>query len=172
LHSISGYATQIGSPVLNQRALAGPTLDLGGPYDVVVSTTLLTQLISLAVEGLGNEHPNLIDVILAIRNGHLRLLARLLCSRGAALLVTDVVSSDTLPELVVASPDALAGLLDAALALRNFFTGANPYALAAPFRRDVVLYQAVTDVSMVEPWRWQVGPRRYYLVSALSFGRL
>jgi hypothetical protein len=166
------YATQIESPVLIQRALAGPTLDLGGPYDVVVSTTLLTQLISLAVGGLGNEHPNLIDVILAIRDGHLRLLARLLPSRGAALLVTDVVSSDTLPELVVASPDALAGLLDTALASRNFFTGANPYALAAAFRRDSGLYQAVTDVAMVEPWRWQVGSRRYYLVSALSFERI
>jgi hypothetical protein len=43
---------------------------------------------------------------------------------------------------------------------------------ATAIRRDAGVYQAVTDVSMVEPWRWQVGPRRYYLVSALSFGRI
>jgi hypothetical protein len=163
---------KIEGPVLVQRALAGPTLDFGGPYDVVVSTTLLTQLISLAVAALGNHHPNLTDVTLAIRDGHLRLLARLLRPKGAALLVTDVVSSDTLPELLVARPETLASLLNTALALRNFFTGANPYALAAACRRDVLLCKAVTNVSMVGPWRWQVGPQRAYLVVALSFRRI
>lgn len=165
-------ASQKDVPVLIQRALAGPNLDLGDPFDVVASTTLLTQLISLAVNALGSSHPNLTDVVLAIRNGHLRLLARLLRPRGIALLVTDVVSSDTLPELAIAKPDALGGLLDITLALGNFFPGADPYALAAALRRDSVLCKAATDVFMVGPWRWQVGPLRSYLVVALSFRRI
>ena len=165
-------ATQKDVPVLIQRALAGPNLDLGGPFDVVASTTLLTQLISLAVKALGSSHPSLTDVVLAVRDGHLRLLARLLRPRGIALLVTDVVSSDTLPELAVVKPEALGGLLDTTLALGNFFTGANPYALVAALRRDSVLCKAATDVSMVGPWRWHVGRRRSYLVVALSFRRI
>lgn len=157
---------------LVQHALAGPTLDLGGPYDVAVSTTLLTQLTFFAVEALGKNHPNLNAVILALRDGHLRLLARLLRPRGVALLVTDVVSSDTLPELlVVERPEALDGLLRSALTLGNFFTGANPYAVATALRRESILRKTVTDVSMVGPWRWRVEPRRAYLVVALYFRR-
>jgi len=157
---------------LVQHALAGPTLDLGGPCDVAVSTALLTQLTSSAVEALGSNHPNLNAVILALRNGHLRLLARLLCPGGVALLVTDIVSSDTLPELlVVERPEALDGLLRTALASGNFFTGANPYAVATALRRDSILGKTVTDVSMVGPWRWWMGPRRAYLVVALFFRR-
>ena len=99
------HAAQNDTSVLVERALAGPNPDLGGSFDVAISTTLLTQLISLAVEALGSSHPDLTDLVLAIRNGHLRLLTRLLRPGGTALLVTDVVSSDTLPELVAGRPD-------------------------------------------------------------------
>jgi hypothetical protein len=83
-----------GAAVLEQ-ALAGPTLAIGQPFDVVVSAGLLTQLISLPVEALEAGHPGLTPIVLAIRTGHLRLLARLLRPGGHALLITDVVSSDT-----------------------------------------------------------------------------
>jgi hypothetical protein len=175
---LSGIALDLGRGsqndvhVLAQRALAGPELELGGPFDMAVSTALLTQLISSSVDALGSTHPDLTEVVLAIRNGHLRLMARLLRPGSYGLLLTDVVSSDTLPELVAEEHEPMDGLLESALASGNFFTGANPYALAAAFCRDSILRKTVAEVSMVGPWRWQVGAHRSYLVVALAFRRV
>ncbi len=155
-----------------QRALVGPTLSIGQPFDVVVSGNALTQLISLPVTALGQHHPNLTEVVLAIRTGHLRLMARLLRPGGHAVLITDVVSSDTTPALTGATPqDLLMHSLSAALVERNFFTGVNPLALVELLRTDPVLAGVAVEGKLSGPWVWQVGSNRMYLVIALTFRR-
>lgn len=62
-----------------------PTHCLGqlpGPFDVVASTCLLSQLIKSIVDTIGEDHPQFVEVIQAIRLGHLRLLLKLLNSGG------------------------------------------------------------------------------------------
>src|SRR5947209_20163185 len=72
-------------------------LALPGPFDVVASTCLLSQLIGNAFHSIGEAHPRFPEVVRAIRLGHLRLLATLARPGGRVVLVTDVVSSDRSP---------------------------------------------------------------------------
>lgn len=138
-------------------------------FDVVVSCCLMTQLLSGVVESFGDDSPHKDFMMIAVRDGHLKLLSRLLKPGGDGLLVSDFVSSDTLPELTEAdSDDAAFELARTAIDQRNFFTGTNPWAvkdsLAKMIRED-----AKVPWSISPPWRWQIGDSRFYLVSALQF---
>jgi hypothetical protein len=142
-----------------------------GPNIQLLTHPLVTQLISLPVEALGEAHPQLTPLILAVRTGHIRLMVRLLRPGGHGVLVTDVVSSDTAPALVNASDAELPRLLGEAITTRNFFTGVNPASLAAAIRADPWLAATVTELSLSGPWRWRVALSRVYLVVALTFRR-
>jgi hypothetical protein len=129
--------------------------------DVVVSTTLLTQLIDLAAAAgaTGSE-------LLTVRDHHLRLISDLVAPRGVGMLVTDVVSSDTCPALRDTGIDGLGPLLVDCVNAGNFFTGANPFAIERRLRTDPDL--RLDRIGMAPPWRWDLGDRSY-LVSALAF---
>ncbi|GAA3350288.1 hypothetical protein GCM10020358_75610 [Amorphoplanes nipponensis] len=129
--------------------------------DVVVSTTLLTQLIDFAAAD-GATGPEL----LAVRDRHLRLISDLVMPRGTGVLVTDVVSSDTCPPLRGTGIDGLGPLLAECVNAGNFFTGANPFAIERRLRADPEL--PLDRIGMAPPWRWDLGERSY-LVSALAF---
>jgi hypothetical protein len=90
-----------------ERALEGPKIGIGQPFDVVISAGLLTQLISLPVDALGEGNASLNSVIIAVRTAHLRLMRTLLECGGHGILVTDVVSSDTIPGLSEATHETL-----------------------------------------------------------------
>jgi SAM-dependent methyltransferase len=154
-----------------ERAFTAPAPPIGQDFDVVVSCCVLTQLIALPVDALGDKHPDLTRVALAVRTGHLRLMARLLRPGGHAVLITDVVSSDTMPSLAHAAAGSLPQILAEAIADRNFFTGANPLALLALFSSDAWLCEHVVVGELIGPWAWRVGPDRTYLVVAVPFTR-
>jgi hypothetical protein len=154
-----------------ERALTAPAEPIGQDFDVVVSCCVLTQLIALPVEVLGDKHPDLTRVALAVRTGHLRLMVRLLRPGGHAVLITDVVSSDTTPSLANAANGSLPQILAEAIEDRNFFTGVNPLALLAVFSSDAWLCANVVVGELVGPWAWRVGPDRTYLVVAVPFTR-
>jgi hypothetical protein len=155
-----------------EQALEGPQLDIGQPFDVVISAGLLTQLISLPVDALGEGHSDLTPVILAVRTGHLRLICRLLEPGGHGVLVTDVVSSDTTPGLSEAAHETLPLLLREALRTGNFFTGTSPVGLVNALCTDPLLSMSIEDVQLSGPWRWCIAPSRTYLTVALTFRRL
>ena len=169
--------TGLGSEVLNgsisadaiaERALRGPRLHIGQPFDVVVSAGLLTQLISIPVEALGQGHPELTKAILAIRSCHLRLMCDLLVPGGHGVLVTDVVSSETLPELAMCPAKRLPELMAHALLTRNFFTGTHPVGLIDDLQTGSP-GTGVDGIALSEPWCWRMGPSRSHLVVALTF---
>jgi hypothetical protein len=159
-------------PTALERAMTGPILDIASPFDVVVSAGLLTQLLSLPIEALGKAHPQLTPLVLAVRTGHIRLMARLLRPGGHGILVTEVVSSDTAPALKNATEAELPQLLADTIATHNFFTGMSPAGLVKVMRTDPWLAAAITEPSSSGPWRWQIAPSRAYLVIALMFRRL
>ena len=140
-------------------------------FDVVVSTCLTTQLISSIVHSLGDNSPYKNFMMLAIRDGHLKLMDNLIRPGGAGVLVTDFVSSDTLPELANAdTAESVLAVARKAIDERNFFTGANPWAI-----KDALAKLIVEDPfgpwSIAPPWRWQIGGKRFYLVTAISFSK-
>ena len=141
---------------------------LPGPFDRVASTCLLTQLIDTASHSLGDGHSQFGAVIRAIRSGHLRLLARLASSQSEAVLVNDVVSSDTFPTLSSFPEPDLPDLLIRLANAGNFIQGAHPKALITALRADPALCSKVTSLESTPPWLWRLHAR-HYLVWALTF---
>ena len=168
LTGVAQFDPAISTCELVCTALAGPRLTLG-PFNVVASSGLLTQLVAAAVDGLGADHPAVDETTLAIRTGHLRLMTRLLAPGGVAVLVTDVVSSDTLPALLEHHDPA--SLLRQALSTGNFFTGTHPEGLVRALDTDDNLVGRVDGVELTRPWRWRLSPSRAYLVVALTWRR-
>lgn len=138
-------------------------------YDVVVSTCLLSQMIDSVFERLGPDHPRLVEVTLALRDHHLRLLRELTHPGGTAFLITDFVSTDTLPELAEAEQHELDRLLARAIEEHNFFTGLNPAVLWHRMADPLAVGGAAT-AELLPPWRWQLG-NRIYAVAALRMTR-
>lgn len=137
------------------------------PFDVVASACILSQLIESAVLALGPTHPRLLEVVLALRNNHLNLIARLLAPGGRGLLITDFVSSDTLPSLRDHSEPAWPALLDEISTRGNFFHGLNPRNLLAAIRSDPTP-ASITSPRITGLWRWKQA-RRVYAVVAIEF---
>jgi len=140
-------------------------------FDVVVSTCLMTQLLLSIVNSLGDGSPYKNLMMIAIRDGHLKLMDNLIRSRGAGVLITDFVSSDTLPELANAdTPESVLATARKAIDERNFFTGANPWAIKDALAK-LIDEDPFEPWSIASPWRWQLGETRSYLVTAISFSK-
>ena len=131
------------------------------PFNVVASVCLLTQLIDALSLTLGASHPRFFDLVSAVRRRHLRLLVELLAPGGRAILVTDVVSSDTCPTLSDIPPGDLAKSLTELINQRNFFTGVNPAVLRSIFATEPMISPQVEDVQVTAPWLWHFKLRVY-----------
>ena len=136
-------------------------LALPGPFDAVASTCLLSQLVGNAFHSIGEAHPRFLEVVRALRLGHLRLLASLARPGGRVVLVTDVVSSDRLPGLVEWPEPSLAGLIPRLASEKGLIHGVNPAELLSLFRLDPVLSKTLDDVRTIPPWRWRLHSRTY-----------
>ena len=141
--------------------------------DVVVSACMLSQLIDSVFKTLGDDFERVNDVVLAVRDNHLRMLLDAVDTGSVVALVTDFVSSDTLPALnnEMSSQEFL-DLVVEALNAKNFFTGTNPAALQ---QRLALLYDdrqgfagaaaGKLKVVMTQPWRWKFGKRSFAAIA-------
>lgn len=144
---------------------------LPAPFDVVASTCVISQIIDGAVLALGPAHPRLLEVVLPLRMNHLQLMSRLLAPGGRAVLITDFVSSDTLPALCNESEPDWPALLAEIAAQGNFFHGLHPGRLLAAFQADAELAANVADPRITGFWRWRQA-RRVYAAAAIEFRAL
>ncbi len=138
---------------------------LPGPFDVAASTCLLSQLIGCVVRTVGEAHPRFVAALQAIRAGHLRLLADLTAPGGVAVLITDVLSSDTYPSLAGVGESQLPTLLPELARRRNLFHGVNPAVIASFLQADPVVAPQVAALERAGPWLWDFGPRVYLVVA-------
>jgi hypothetical protein len=141
---------------------------LSGPFDIVVSCCLLTQLQLVLLEVVGDGHPRFAELRSIVSAIHVRLLAALLAPGGVGLLVTDLTGSDTYP-FGHLPPDAdLGRLMGELLAAGNIIGAAHPGGLSAVIRRDPALSAAYETRFPIGPWLWQNGPDSIYLVYGLE----
>ncbi len=140
------------------------------PFDCVVSTSLLSQLIDSLVLALGINHPSIVVLILALRRQHLRTLVQALVPGGRGVLVFDFVSSQSLPGLMQIDDSRLNQTLIEAINAKNFFTGLNPFAIQAELQTHTDFAGLITDIRLHPPWRWDIGIKQF-AVSAISFCR-
>jgi len=145
-----------------------PAPQVSGPFDVVASVCLLTQLYDSVSISLGGEHPRFLELLTCIRLRHVRLLFELLQPGGTAFLITDFVSSSTFPSLATTSENDLPVLAAKLINSRNFFTGINPAVLHALFKTDAVVGPQVSHLEMASPWLWDFGPRTYAVYAITS----
>jgi hypothetical protein len=166
LDSMVGWSPTVRIEAADIEAfLKQPILRLGtllpGPFDVVGSTCLLSQLIHAVVQAVGARHYQFVPLVQAIRAGHLRLLMHLVAPGGVAVLISDIMSSDTYPRLASVCDQALPAVLRKLLRERNFFHGVNPIVVTSALRSDAVLNRQVSGTEYITPWLWNLGPRVY-----------
>jgi hypothetical protein len=171
---VTGVATQLGDwrtttkptptqfeALVDAATNAAPVPPIDGPFDCVASTCLLTQLVDSVRFVLGDHDPNFQRLALAIRDRHLRLIVELTSPGGEAVLFSDIVSTQTWPELADAPADDLPRMAAERVQMGDFFTGADPLRLRDFFCTDPVTAPQLLNVQLVKPWRWDFGPRQY-----------
>jgi hypothetical protein len=148
---------------------------LPGRFDLVVSDCLLTQIHWACHQALGKAgevDPVASDRIVrcALRS-HLHALAALTRPGGAALLVTDAISSDDLPlwkVFAATDPTWLLGELDRA---GKLFSGTSPALVSHLLQDDPALATTVAKHEVGSPWLWQQARHRILLVYATTLWR-
>lgn len=143
----------------------------GSPFDVTLSSGLLTQLLQSVVDST-LARDEVARVSLALRDKHLRDLVNLTRIGGTLILVTDIVSTASAPWLARVGHSDLEAEMAALVASGNFFTGTNPYRIVALLEEDSRLQSKVTDVRLLEPWLWAVTPDREHLTCAMTARRV
>jgi hypothetical protein len=133
---------------------------LPGPFDVVVSACVLTQLGFALTESLRDGNALLGPLRLATVRTHLQTLLELTAPTGSALFVSDVASSTHYP-LDTLAPDAnLNDVLADVLTKRAFYHVAAPELVS-----DVLAAEAPErPLRALSPWLWTGPKSRTYLV--------
>ena len=108
---------------------------------------------------------------MALRHRHLDTLLELVTREGASVLVSDVVSTATAPDLAICPehglPQRLAELIEAS----NFFTGANPSAIWQELNGNPLFVDRIAGIKVHDPWLWPVTASHNYLTWALTLRR-
>lgn len=136
------------------------------PFDVVASTAALTQLLQSVVDSALTPG-DVVRVSLGVRDKHLADLISLTRRGGTSVLVTDVVSTASAPQLAETAEVELQREMASLVGARNFLTGVNPYRIVALLKQDVRLRDHVSDVQLLDPWLWAVTPDRLHLTCAI-----
>jgi hypothetical protein len=145
-----------------------------GRVDVAVSCCLMSQLGWCVEMMLGEEHPAQVDIRIATIAVHLHTLAALCRPGGAALLASDVISSQHYPPLEDLPPDTdLRALAETLVPQRELvYLSASPVLVARSLRQDPVLRGAFAPPVVLTPWLWNGRMSRTYLVYPQLLRRL
>lgn len=154
-----------------QTAARSITARVGGPFDVVASTCVLTQLQLAVLAALGEQHRLFQAVRHTLTVTHLRTLAELTRPGGKALLVTDLVSADKLKLPGDPSGEQLRQGFDEAVEQGNVIYVAHPELLRLTVNDDPNLKRQLGSGEIKDVWLWQQGPKRQFLTYALAFDR-
>ncbi|HEY6077886.1 MAG TPA: hypothetical protein VIW29_03745 [Polyangiaceae bacterium] len=144
---------------------------LPGPFDVVVSTCLLTQLQLQLLELLGDQHRLFGALRQFLSLTHLRTLAALSQPLGQALLITDLCESAVFPAGRPRDSADLEPLLRELVRVGHVIHSSHPELLTLTLQDDPVLARSFTSVKQSAPWLWQNGPELRFLVYGLILQR-
>ena len=140
------------------------------PSDVVASVCLLSQILDDLGTAVGSTNPRFLSLLQQVRNNHFQLLINQLKPDGTGLFISDLVSSDSAPQIVSATALTLPHLLQQLVEHGNFFTGLNPAVIYALLTNDPQLSPQITSTAVSQPWLWDFG-QRIYAVYAIRFRR-
>lgn len=145
---------------------------LGGPFDVTLSTCVLSQLLLPFQDtwAASEETWSKLDAVaMAV---HLGTLAHATVSRGTACLVFDVLSSDAAPALKALrdqSSEQLLAAVNAGARAGDIVAHPDPQSMLAQIRHSGVAAQE-PGPELSGPWLWDTG-LALQLVYAITFRR-
>ena len=148
------------------RAFAG--LPVPDRFDVVASMCLLSQIIDSVVSMTGPGAVPL-ELVRALRQRHLRLLAELLLPGGVGILVTDFAlerGGARQPQTASPPPGS------APASPGGDFLGTSPEELCALASNDPILRTQLCQARVSPSWLWRQNPRRTLRVCAIQFQRI
>jgi len=119
---------------------------------------------------LGSQHPQFTRLAAVVRSRHVERLIDSVRPGGRALIVTDVTSSDLVPELGKTSQTELPNLLEQIMREERFLTGVNPFHIHRLCNELPGLKRDVGTVRASHPWVWQF-PNKTYAVCAIEIHR-
>jgi hypothetical protein len=138
-------------------------------YNVVVSTCVLSQILSqaqsLVPEANARETQDnlpLVQIIRALREQHLRLLLEHVHPGGFAILVTDLTSSEALPDIRDANFDANRGMKS--VFEGNHFHGLNPNLIVESAKHPAIA-EKLEDIRVSAPWVWDSIEMQYLCIA-------
>lgn len=146
-------------------------LAIGGPFDVLLSPCVLSQICLYATDALGQSHPRAADVRRAIRQQHLRQLVEGLAPGGTGLLVIDLAQAAKVGSLLQTHGDRLSEVASRTVGRSQHFPGLDPQTLRRELLEEPFLAGLLDDVRDTPPWIWALGPKKSFLVYALRLRR-
>ena len=141
-----------------------PNLETG-KFSVVASVCMLSQLMFKVYQCLPERNEDFGRLMFNIRKRHIELMLDCLCPGGVGLLITDFISSESLPEIL--TTHHLKQVVQKGIAEKNFFYGMNPQTIHQTFREDSVSEQ-LESLEVTSPWRWPT-TKRVYACLAFKF---
>jgi len=158
----------MGHPDTAAQALAER---LGGPFDSVASTCVLTQMQLAVLNALGESHRLFQAIRHTLSVTHLRTLASLTRPGGRTVFASDLVASDHLALASDITDVDLRRVFEEVVRQGNAIYVAHPRVLGSIVRDDPVLKRDLAPDPIHDVWLWQQGPARTFLVYAQHFGR-
>jgi hypothetical protein len=143
---------------------------LPGPFDVVVSACVLTQMAFALRDGLGDQHRSLWPARLSLVAAHLHTLINLTAPGGVSLFVSDMVSSDLFPLHDLPAGANLRGVMNHVVESGAVYHTANPALINALLEGDSYGNRLLGS-QLLEPWLWTGPLGRTYLVYAVRMDR-
>ncbi|HWE02194.1 MAG TPA: hypothetical protein VG326_07250 [Tepidisphaeraceae bacterium] len=143
--------------------------ELGGPFDVVLSPCVLSQLLTPLRDTIKEAHRGFSPLLAAMRARHLRSMTDLLRAGGRGVFACDLFSSKILPDLARVPADQLPALMAKMIAGRKFFSGLDPASVAGALKCDSSIAPLIGKIRTATPWLWHMGLSKTYLVYAVSF---
>jgi len=144
---------------------------LGGPFEVVVSACLLTQMSFALRDALGEKHPMLGPIRLSLMVTHLTTLFELTAVGGTPLFVSDLVSSSFYPLDDLPAERSLVDVMGDVVEAGSYYYAANPNLVRDLARQNELFCDRITEPELLDPWLWTGPFDRTYLVYALRFQR-
>jgi hypothetical protein len=146
-----------------EATLQGLLARLPGPFDVVVSACVLTQLGFALNQVFRETNPLLGALRLSVVRTHLRTLCGLTAPQGCALFVSDLAASSHYPALATLPADAdLEQVMRDVVKAQAFYQVARPELIS-----DLLSEIAEREPVAVAPWLWTGPLERTYLVYGL-----
>jgi len=139
---------------------------LPGPFDVVVSDCLFTQISWTCFKALGNGAV-LRSVLLAALEAHLRTLVALTKPGGSCVFVTDAASGEDISPQDLLSEKGGLHLIQELDRRGRLFSGTSLAVVLGVLRDE--LQESIESVEVVSPWLWQFLEGRSALVYAVTF---